>query len=150
MQNNHPQQSAISQILKDAFSYWNKTILYQLVFSMLYFSLFFMGYFYLFQYFGLWDEFIKYQDLVRTDLPAFNKKMEEIARLPQMRNFALAFFVLLALINPLNVGLYKIYRKIDMKEPISHSSILSFPNPELRNTFFSNFKDLIETAKELI
>ncbi len=40
--------------------------------------------------------------------------------------------------------------KIDMKEPISHSSILSFPNPELRNTFFSNFKDLIETAKELI
>ena len=63
MQNNHPQQSAISQILKDAFSYWNKTILYQLVFSMLYFSLFFMGYFYLFQYFGLWDEFIKYQDL---------------------------------------------------------------------------------------
>ena len=125
MQNNHPQQSAISQILKDAFSYWNKTILYQLVFSMLYFLLFFMGYFYLFQYFGLWDEFIKYQDLVRTDLPAFNKKMEEIARLPQMRNFALAFFVLLALINPLNVGLYKIYRKIDMKEPVTLNDLFA-------------------------
>ena len=84
-----------------------------------------MGYFYLFQYFGLWDEFIKYQDLVRTDLPAFNKKMEEIARLPQMRNFTLAFFVLLALINPLNVGLYKIYRKIDMKEPVTLNDLFA-------------------------
>lgn len=118
MQNNFPQQSSIGQILKNAFFYWNKTILYQLFFSILYFSLFFLGYFYLFKYFGLWDEFTKYQDLVRTDLPAFNKKMEEIARLPQTRNFALAFFVLLALINPLNVGLYKIYRKIDDKQPI--------------------------------
>ena len=40
--------------------------------------------------------------------------------------------------------------KIDMKENISNSRLLSFPTPNLRNTFFSNFKDLIETAKELI
>lgn len=125
MQNNHQQQFGLGQILKNAFNYWNKTLFYQLVFSVLYFSLFFLGYFYMFQYFGLWDEFIKYQDLVRTDLPAFNKKMEEIARLPQMRNFALAFFVLLALINPLNVGLYKIYRKTDLKEPVSLNDLFA-------------------------
>ena len=125
MENNDPRKSGIEQILKTAFWYWNKTLIYQLFYSLLYFSLFFIGYFYLFKYFGLWDEFSKYSDLVRTDLPAFNKKMEEIARLPQARNFSLAFFFLLALINPLNVGLYKIFRKIDLKEPISTNDLFA-------------------------
>ena len=125
MENNTLQKPGIQEILKTAFGYWNKTLLYQLVYSLLYFSLFFLGYFYLFKHFGLWDEFSKYSELVRTDIPAFNKKMEEIARLPQARNFSLAFFFLLALINPLNVGLYKIYRKLDLKEPISMNDLFA-------------------------
>ena len=40
--------------------------------------------------------------------------------------------------------------KIDMKENISYSRLLSFPTPNLRNKFFSNFRDLIKTAIELI
>ena len=118
MQNSLQPQTGIAPVMKKAFFYWNKTLLYQLFFSILYFSLFFIGYFYLLQYFGLWEEFMKHKDLVSTDLPAFNQKMEEIARLPQARNFGLAFFFLTALINPLNVGLYKIYRKIDLNEPV--------------------------------
>ena len=125
MENNDPKKSNIQQILKTAFWYWNKTLIYQLLYSLLYFSLFFLGYICLFKYFGLWDEFSKYSDLVRTDLPAFNKKMEEIAMLPQARNFSLAFFFLLALINPLNVGLYKIFRKIDLKEPVSMNDLFA-------------------------
>ena len=125
MENNDPTKSALQKTLKTAFWYWNKTLIYQLVYSLLYFSLFFLGYIYLFKYFGLWDEFSKYNDLVRTDLPAFNKKMEEIAALPQARNFSLAFFFLLALINPLNVGLYKIFRKVDLKEPTSMNDLFA-------------------------
>lgn len=118
MENIAPIKAGTQQILKIAFEYWVKSLRFQLFYSLLYFALFFLGYIYLFKYFGLWDEFSKYSDLVRTDIPAFNKKMEEIARLPQARNFGLAFFFLLALINPLNVGLYKIFRKIDLKEPV--------------------------------
>lgn len=116
---------SISQILSSAFSYWNKAMLYNLIYSILYLALFFVGYYSLFQYFGLWDEMMKHQDLLRTDLPAFNKKMEEIARLPHAQNFGLAFFLLLALINPLNVGLFKIYRKIDLKEPVVFNDLLA-------------------------
>lgn len=125
MENNVLQKPEPSQILKTAFGYWNRTLLFQLVYSLIYFSLFFMGYFYLFQYFGLWEEFSKHSDLVRTDFPAFNKKMEEIARMPQARNFSLAFFALIALINPLNVGLFKIYRKLDLNEPVSINDLFA-------------------------
>ena len=104
MEKNYPQKSGINAILLDAFNYWNRTLSFQIMYSLLYLSLFFLGYFYLFRYFGLWDEFAQYKDLATTDFPAFNKKMEEIAKLPQARNFALGIFGLFALINPLNVG----------------------------------------------
>ncbi len=125
MENTQTNTSLISPILKTAFSYWKKTLLFQLLYSMLYLSLFLFGYFYLFQYFGLLDEVSKFSDLSRTDFPAFNKKMEEVFKLPQTRNFALAFFLLLALINPLNVSFYKIYRKIDLNEPVKMNDIFA-------------------------
>ena len=125
MNRNPLQQISISKILNSAFAYWSKAMLYHFIYSILYLSLFFVGYYSLFQYFGLWDEIMQHRDLVRTDLPAFNKKVEEIARLPQAQNFGLAFFLLLALINPLNVGLFKIYRKIDLKEPIGFNDLLA-------------------------
>jgi hypothetical protein len=53
--------------------------------------------------------------LARTDFPAFNQKMQEIAQLPQTRNFMLAVFDFSHL-STLNVGFYKIYRKLDLKE----------------------------------
>lgn len=118
MENNYPQKAGLEQILKAAFFYWNKTLFYQLAFSLLYFSLFFLGYFYLFRYFGLWDELNQHRELLQTDFPAFNKKVEEIARLPQAQGFILGIFFLFGILNPLNVGFYKIYRKIDLKEKV--------------------------------
>lgn len=125
MQNSTKPDSGLSFILRTAFSYWNRTILYQLLFSFWYFLLLFGGYFYLLQYFGLWDLFMEHKDLVQTDLPAFNKKVEEISRMPQARNFGLAFLFLMALINPLAVGLYSIYRKVELKEKIGFSDVFA-------------------------
>ena len=125
MEKNYPQKVGIQEILKTAFSYWNRTLFYQLAFSLLYFSLFFLGYFYLFKYFGLWDEMRQHSELLKTDFPAFNKKMEEVAKLPQTQSFLLGIFFLFALLNPLNVGFYKIYRKLDLKEKVTMNDLFA-------------------------
>ncbi len=125
MEKNYPQKAQLSEILKMAFTYWNKTLLYQIIYSLLYFSLFFLGYFFLFRYFGLWDALSPYSDLIKTDMPAFNEKMKEISVLPQTQGFVLGIFILLALINPLNVGFYKMYRKIDLKEPVTLNDLFA-------------------------
>ena len=119
MEKNYPQKVGIQQVLGTAFSYWNRTLFYQVSFSLLYFSLFFLGYFYLFKYFGLWDEMSQHSDLLQSDFPAFNKKMEEVMKMPQTQSFLLGIFFLFAFLNPLNVGFYKIYRKMDLNEKIS-------------------------------
>ena len=125
MEKNYPQKAGLQQLLKSAFIYWNRTLFYQLSYSLIYFSLFFLGYFYLFRYMGLWDEVRQYSDLAQTDFPAFNKKMEEIALMPQTQRFVLGIFVLFGLLNPLNVGLYSIYRKMDLKESISLNDLFA-------------------------
>ena len=125
MDKNYPQKVGVEQILKTAFTYWNRTLFYQLAFSLLYFSLFFLGYFYLFKYFGLWDQVSGNSELLRTDLAAFNKKMEEVSKLPQTQSFLLGIFFLFALLNPLNVGFYKIYRKLDLKEEIKMNDLFA-------------------------
>ena len=115
----------MQEILKTAFSYWNRTLFYQVAFSLLYFSLFFLGYFYLFKYFGLWDEMSQHSELLKTDFPAFNKKMEEVALLPQTQSFLLGIFFLFAFLNPLNVGFYKIYRKLDLNEKVTMNDLFA-------------------------
>ena len=125
MEKNYLQKVSIQKIFKTAFSYWNRTLFYQVAFSLLYFSLFFLGYYYLFKYFGLWDEMMQHSDLLKTDFVAFNKKMEEVSKLPQTQSFLLGIFFLFGFLNPLNVGFYKIYRKIDLKEPISMNDLFA-------------------------
>lgn len=125
MDKNYPQKVSIQEILKTAFSYWNRTLFYQIAFSLLYFSMFFLGYFFLFKYFGLWDEMMQHSELLKTDFVAFNKKMEEVSKLPQTQSFLLGIFFLFAFLNPLNVGFYKIYRKIDLKEVISLNDLFA-------------------------
>ena len=125
MEKNYPQKVGMQEILKTAFSYWNRTLFYQVAFSLLYFSLFFLGYFYLFKYFGLWDEMSQHSELLKTDFPAFNKKMEEVALLPQTQSFLLGIFFLFAFLNPLNVGFYKIYRKLDLNEKVTMNDLFA-------------------------
>lgn len=125
MEKNYPQKVGIQELLKTAFTYWSKTLFYQVSFSLLFFSLFFLGYFYLFQYFGLWDEISQHSELYKTDIDAFSKKIEEVMKLPQAQSFVLSTFILLSFLNPLNVGFYKIYRKIDLKEKVELNDLFA-------------------------
>ncbi len=125
MDNKYPGAVGLGAVLKSAFYYWNRTLVYQLSYSLLFFSLFFLGYFYLFRYFGLWDALSPYTDLVQTDMAAFNQKAAEVAQLPQTQGFVLGLFILLSLVGPLNVGFYEMYRKIDLDEKVTLNDLFA-------------------------
>lgn len=125
MKNKYPKKAGLEPILRTAFAFWSRTLFYQVSYSLLFFSLFFLGYFYLFKNFGLWDEISQYSDLLQTDFPAFNKKMEAVAQLPQAQGFILGIFFLLAVISPLNVGFYNIYNKVEQGEKISINDLFA-------------------------
>jgi hypothetical protein len=55
MQNKYPQKPGIDFILKQAFFYWNKTLIFQLMFSIIYFAVFLLAFFFASKY-GIWDQ----------------------------------------------------------------------------------------------
>ncbi|MGO4708497.1 hypothetical protein AB4Y90_05130 [Chryseobacterium sp. 2TAF14] len=127
MQENYPQKPGIDFILKQAFFYWNKTLVYQLVFSAVYFSIFIAAYFYIESRFGVYNQlsnaFLEYFKVGPKGAEVLNQKMETIKA---SANFTYATFGVLiasAFLYPLNLGFFQIFRKIDLNEPVEISDL---------------------------
>jgi hypothetical protein len=58
MQEKYPQKPGLDFILKQAFYYWNKTLLYQLMFSIIYFAIFLTVFFYFSEKYGIIEQFL--------------------------------------------------------------------------------------------
>lgn len=119
------QQLGIDQILRTAFFYWKKTWLFQFMVGALHFSIFMLVYVYFASKLGILDHFVNISKQYGND---FAKMQSAIAELTKSSNFATLFYILIAtkiFLYPLVVGLFKIYRKIDLKEEYNISDLLS-------------------------
>ena len=118
MQSDYPQKKSIDFFLKLAFWYWSKTLIYQLVFSIIYISILFLVAAYFMNYYGLSDlYFSAYQKYMQTkDLQAYQVEISKLSVLPEFQHFSWVIFGTVAFLYPMNLGLFKIFRKIDLKE----------------------------------
>ena len=116
-------KSNIEEILRKAVNYWAVTLNIQILFSVLYFSLTFLLGFYFFKYYGLQEEFVRLVKISETDIPAMQKGIMEWAKNPNFSSFVIALVVIKAIMFPLNIGLFQIYRKIDEKIPYNISDL---------------------------
>jgi len=113
----YPQKTGISEVLSSAFSFWTQTLLYQVVLSLLYFSVLIMVFFYAGNYYGILPKIL---DIARENAGnpmAAQKASLAIAEDPNYFYFFLVIIFARAFLYPLEMGLFKIYRKIDLKEP---------------------------------
>ena len=137
MQQTYPQKSGISAILSQAFSYWSRTLFYQVVFSLVYLSVFFLVVFYFVNSLGLVEEFAQLSKTFATDPQQY---ILDAQRLQEQSNFRTFYYIVLAtmvFLYPLNVGFFKMYRKLDLGE-----------KPELADLFsgFSGINFFIFTS----
>jgi len=122
MQNKYPQKPGIDFILKQAFFYWNKTLIFQLMFSIIYFAVFLTVYFYLYYRFGIVEQIsaslLKYTKVGPKGLEVFNKELEIIRSSEGYIFTQYGVLAVLTFLYPLNIGLFQIFRKIDLKEKL--------------------------------
>ncbi len=116
MEQNYPQKSGIQTILQQAFSYWLKTIGYQIFFSLVYFSIFFVVAIYGMNAYGIMDDYTALGQKMLTSQEEYLKAAQALAQKPEFRNFYFLILGTLIFLFPLNMGFYKIYRKIDLGE----------------------------------
>ncbi|MCG2793894.1 MAG: hypothetical protein L6262_10165 [Weeksellaceae bacterium] len=106
----------IGKLLTDAYQYWMRTLPFQLLFTLIYFSVTMFAGSYAFGYYGLFAEIQKFQNLLYSDSQAFLAKYEALMQTENAVYFLHVMMVIKAIIFPLNIGFLKIFRKLDLGE----------------------------------
>jgi small-conductance mechanosensitive channel len=118
MQNKYPQKPGIDFILKQAFFYWNKTLIFQLLFSIIYFAVFFTSIFFFASKYGIWEQNQALMEAFQESTQAYLQKAAELGATENSRYFSYAFLGTIVFLYPLNLGFFKIFRKVDLNEKI--------------------------------
>lgn len=115
MEKNYPQKHGIDYLLKTAFSYWSRTLKYQLAFSIIYFSILFIIYSTFATKYGLLTEFMEASKHL-SDFKTYNEHLQKISQSSEWAKLTWILIGTLVFLYPLNLGIFKIFRKLDLKE----------------------------------
>lgn len=118
MENKYPQKPGLDFILKQAFFYWNKTLIFQLMFSIIYFAIFFTSIFFFASKYGIWDQQQELLEAFKVSTQDYIEKANELGKTENSVYFSYALLGTLVFLYPLNLGLFQIFRKIDLNEKI--------------------------------
>ncbi|MDQ0783709.1 hypothetical protein [Chryseobacterium sp. W4I1] len=118
MQNKYPQKPGIDFILKQAFFYWNKTLVFQLMFSIIFFAVFFTSMFFFAARYGLWEQNQELAEALKQGTTVYLEKLKALGETENYQMFSFAILGTSIFLYPLNLGLFQVFRKIDLNEPI--------------------------------
>ncbi|RZJ45756.1 MAG: hypothetical protein EOO19_10900 [Chryseobacterium sp.] len=115
----------IGKLLTEAYEYWMRTIPFQFLFTVIYFSVTMFAGSYAFRYYGLFEEIQKFQGLISTDSQLFLDKYTALMQTENAILFLQVMMVVKAIIFPLNIGFLKIYRKLDLGEKLETGDLFA-------------------------
>ena len=107
---------ALGEILQLAYHYWRRTLLYQVLFTLIYFSLGFTILYYSGVKLGLLDLYAGAVEKLRISSQAYVEEVQKIGRSDAAQRYYWIILFTLTFLYPLNLGLMKIFRKLDLNE----------------------------------
>jgi len=120
-----PQKTGIDFVIKRAFFYWKTTIFYQIVLSIMYFGILISVAQFAAEKLGLLDEYLKIIKNSQGNFHRLESGIKHLVNNPNLPTFSLILMLTQAFVFPLQVGIFKIYRKIDINESYNFNDILS-------------------------
>jgi hypothetical protein len=116
MDSKYPQKPGLDFILKQAFSYWNRTLVFQLMFSIMYFGIFLTVFFMCDLKYGIIGEFNEVGKYMQDGMKAYMEQLNKLVATDNYQNFSLWVMGTTIFLYPLNLGFFQIYRKMDTGE----------------------------------
>ena len=120
-----PSGIGLDFLLKKAFGYWSKTLFYQLIFSITYFSIFFIVWFAVAQRYALLDDFSALFSRQGASVSEIQTEFQKIIKMPEYYNLSLATIFVMAFLFPLNMGFFQIFRKMDLNEKVGMEDLFA-------------------------
>lgn len=124
MEKKYPQKTGIDTVLKTAFGYWSSTLKFQVIFSLLYLSILFMVYYYFASKYGIIAQMQEASKSI-SDFSAYNAELMKISQAPEWYNLTLILMGTLVFLFPLNIGIFQIFRKFDLKEQLELADLFA-------------------------
>ncbi|MDQ1098338.1 MULTISPECIES: hypothetical protein [Chryseobacterium] len=127
MQNKYPQKPGIDFILKQAFFYWSRTLMYQLMFSVIYFGILFTVIFYFDARYGIIQQYMDAAAVYTKGggIEQYSAQMAKMVSDQGFQVFSWSLIGTLVFLYPLNLGFYQIFRKIDLGEKLEIGDLLA-------------------------
>lgn len=125
MQTENQKQIGLDLVIKNAFQYWRKSIVYQLLVSLISFCILIIIGIHFGQKYGILEEYIRLVNAHSGDMVQMQNGVQKLMSNPNMENLSLIFLGAKAFLFPLELGLFKIYRKMDNKENTHLSDLFS-------------------------
>ncbi|GEN75460.1 hypothetical protein [Chryseobacterium hagamense] len=116
MDSKYPQKPGLDFILKQAFFYWNKTLVFQLMFSIMYFGIFLTVFFMCDMKYGIIGEFNEVGKYMQDGMKAYMEQLNKLVATENYQSFSLWIMGTTIFLYPLNLGFFQIYRKMDAGE----------------------------------
>lgn len=116
MENKYPQKPGLDFILKQAFFYWNKTLIFQLMFSIMYFGILMTVFFFCDAKYGIVNGYIETAKYANDGIQVYKAELQKLLATDNFQHFSLWMMGATIFLYPLNLGFYQIYRKIDLRE----------------------------------
>ncbi|WP_415324558.1 hypothetical protein [Chryseobacterium sp. MMS23-Vi53] len=124
MENKYPQKPGLDFILKQAFFYWNKTLIFQLMFSVMYFGILMTVFFFCDAKYGIMSQYIETTKYAQQGLDVYRAEIQKMITTDSFQNFSMWMVGTIIFLYPLNIGFYQIYRKIDLGEKLELGDLL--------------------------
>lgn len=115
----------LGSVVKSAFFFWKKSFLYQVVFSMFFLSLLMIGMMYFMDYYGFSEDLFRISQTQSDPAKRYEEMQKYIAGNANAGYFSWAVIGLLCMVFPLNLGLFAVYRKIELRERITISDLFT-------------------------
>jgi hypothetical protein len=108
----------LDTIFKEAFYYWKNTWNYQLLFSLLFFTILSTVAYFGALHFGIFDQYMSIFQKNKGNMIELQNQVKALTQTPGYNYFSWTILATMIFLFPLNIGFYKIYRKMDLKEAI--------------------------------
>ncbi|WP_029298271.1 hypothetical protein [Chryseobacterium hispalense] len=118
MENKYPQKPGLDFILKQAFFYWNKTLVFQLMFSIMYFGILMTVFFFCDAKYNVLNGYIEAAKYAKDGVQVYTEHLQKLLSTDNFQNFSMWMMGTNIFLYPLNLGFYQIYRKMDLGEKI--------------------------------
>lgn len=125
METNFYDKPSTETLVDSAFFYWKKTLKYQVLFSLIYFSVFILVLYIAAMQFGIAEKVEELSKSLDKGMNAYMKSLERLSADQDFMYFKIAMMAVTVFLYPMNLGLFKLFRKLDTKEELKFEDLLA-------------------------